>query len=138
MKSSDESRRWKCLIQHPILLGASCSLAGGACSTQVLPRGGTTQNKLHCAARRLLVYRQQAERVACCTRVCIVQGLFLRVCTAGPGKEDDTDWEKRTGGVEGPVLAALRPLSANAVRSKVNCICLVFTSFPKHTLLDYS
>lgn len=36
----------------------------------------------------------------------------------GPGKEDDTDWEKRTGGVEGPVLAALRPLSANAVTSK--------------------
>ena len=37
----------------------------------------------------------------------------------GPGREDDTSWEQRTGGVEGPVLAALRPLSANAVRSKV-------------------
>jgi hypothetical protein len=38
---------------------------------------------------------------------------------AGPGSADDTDWEQRTGGVEGPVLAALRPLSANAVASKV-------------------
>ncbi len=37
----------------------------------------------------------------------------------GPGREDDTSWDQRTGGVEGPVLAALRPLSANAVRSKV-------------------
>ncbi|CAL5227493.1 g10474 [Coccomyxa viridis] len=36
----------------------------------------------------------------------------------GPGKDDDETWEKRTGGVEGPVLAALRPLSANAVSSR--------------------
>ena len=43
----------------------------------------------------------------------------LLLVQLGPGKEDDTNWEKRTGGVEGPVLAALRPLSANAVSSKV-------------------
>lgn len=36
----------------------------------------------------------------------------------GPGQQDDLNWEKRTGGVEGPVLRALRPLSVNAVRSK--------------------
>lgn len=44
----------------------------------------------------------------------------LLLVQLGPGKEDDTNWEKRTGGVEGPVLAALRPLSANAVSSKVH------------------
>ena len=37
----------------------------------------------------------------------------------GPGRADDLTWEARTGGVEGPVLAALRPVSANAVTSKV-------------------
>lgn len=31
-------------------------------------------------------------------------------------------WEQRTGGVEGPVLAALRPLSANAVRGKARAL----------------
>ncbi|KAK9814967.1 hypothetical protein WJX73_003488 [Symbiochloris irregularis] len=36
----------------------------------------------------------------------------------GPGREGDVDWEKRTGGVEGPVLSALKPLAANTVRSK--------------------
>lgn len=36
----------------------------------------------------------------------------------GPGAEDDVEWEKRTGGLEGPVLAALRPLSVNAIRSR--------------------
>ena len=58
---------------------------------------------------------------------------------AGPGKEDDTDWEKRTGGVEGPVLAALRPLSANAITSKVNRLMRVaFHSKPtsgRHLLI---
>ena len=43
----------------------------------------------------------------------------LSMVPPGPGSADDTDWEQRTGGVEGPVLAALRPLSANAVSSKV-------------------
>ena len=38
---------------------------------------------------------------------------------AGPGRADDLTWEARTGGVEGPVLAALKPVSANAVTSKV-------------------
>ncbi|KAK9838271.1 hypothetical protein WJX81_001545 [Elliptochloris bilobata] len=36
----------------------------------------------------------------------------------GPGRDDDTTWEQRTGGVEGPVIAALRPLNANIVRGK--------------------
>lgn len=36
----------------------------------------------------------------------------------GPGRVGDVDWEKRTGGVEGPFLAFFRPLTANAVRSR--------------------
>jgi len=36
----------------------------------------------------------------------------------GPGRAGDVDWEKRTGGVEGPFLAFFRPLTANAVRSR--------------------
>ena len=36
----------------------------------------------------------------------------------GPGRDDDTTWEQRTGGVEGPVIAALRPLNLNLVRGK--------------------
>ena len=48
--------------------------------------------------------------------------------SAGPGKDDDKTWEKRTGGVEGPVLAALRPLSANAVSSRVSFPSLVALS----------
>lgn len=55
---------------------------------------------------------------------------------AGPGKEGDMDWEKRTGGVEGPVLAALRPLSANAVKSKVSRLTYR-TSFSSHHLISH-
>lgn len=50
--------------------------------------------------------------------------------SAGPGKDDDKMWEKRTGGVEGPVLAALRPLSANAVSSRVSFLPLLLLCSP--------
>lgn len=38
--------------------------------------------------------------------------------SAGPGAEGDVTWEKRTGGVEGPVLYALQPLAGNLVENK--------------------
>lgn len=43
----------------------------------------------------------------------------------GPGRDDDTTWEQRTGGVEGPVIAALRPLNLNLVRGKACPPCVV-------------
>lgn len=46
------------------------------------------------------------------------------VLHTGPGKEDDVDWEKRTGGVEGPVLSAFKPITANAVKNKVRLLSL--------------
>ena len=46
-------------------------------------------------------------------------GVRRSLLYTGPGRDDDTTWEQRTGGVEGPVIAALRPLNLNLVRGKV-------------------